>query len=74
MGLKAPHIFGEKKKKSIRKRFGRGTLNTYAKIHGQTLKNAADIWTFVRLSAEITGWHRNYLVLVYIRLWALNLT
>ena len=36
-----------------------------AKFQGLTLKNGVDIWTFVRLSAKITAWHRNYLVLVY---------
>ena len=71
--LKRPHIFGEKKK-NIRKRLGKGTLNTYAKFQGLTLKNGVDISTFVRLSAKITAWHCNYLVLVYIRFWALNLT
>ena len=38
-----------------------------SKIQGLTLKNGVDILTFVRLSAKITAWHRNYLVLVYIR-------
>ena len=33
-----------------------------------------DIWTYVRSSAKITAWHRNYLVLVTVRFWALNLT
>ena len=55
-----------KKKKSIRQRLGKGTLNTCAKFQGPTLKNGVDIWTFVRLSAKITAWHHNYLVLVYI--------
>ena len=41
-------------------------------VIGPTLKNGVDIWTFVRLSAKITAWHCNYLVLVYIRYWALN--
>ena len=44
------------------------------KFQGLTLKNGVDVWTFVRLSAKITAWHRNYLVLVYIRFWVLNLT
>ena len=56
----------KKKKKSIRQRLGKGTLNTCAKFQGPTLKNGVDIWTFVRLSAKITAWHHNYLVLVYI--------
>ena len=30
-----------------------------------------DIWSFVRLSAKLAAWHRNYLVLVYIRFWSL---
>ena len=50
LGLKEPHIFGEKKKQkqtNIRKRLGRGTLNTRAKIEGLTLKNGVDIWAFV---------------------------
>ena len=72
--LKRPHIFGEKKQEKnvyIRKRLGKGTLNTCAKFQGLTLKNGVDIWTFVRLSAKITAWHRNYLVLVYFRFWSL---
>ena len=76
-GLKRPHIFGEKKKnkkKSTRKRLGKGTLNTCAKFQGLTLKNDVGIWTVVRLSAKITAWHRIHLILVYIRFWALNLT
>ena len=28
----------------------------------------------MRVSAKITAWRRNYLVLVYVRFWALNLT
>ena len=71
MGVKRPHIFGEKlereKKKNIRRRLDKGTWNTCAKIQGLPPKNRVDIWTFVRLSAKITAWHRNYLVLVYIR-------
>ena len=68
------HIFGEKNpnKKPIRERFGKGTLNTCTKLQGP--KNGVDIWTLARLSAKITAWHRNYLVLAYIRFWALNLT
>ena len=58
------------KKNKNPKRLGRGTLNTCAKIQGLSLKNGVDIWTFVRLSAKTTAWHRNYLVLVYIRFWA----
>ena len=67
---------GEKTKKKRRKskRLRRGTLNTCAKFEGLTLKNGVDIGTFVQLSAKLTAWHRNYLVLVYIRFWALNLT
>ena len=74
LGLKRPHISSEKKKEKRRTRLGKGTLNTCAKFQGLTLKNGVDIWTFVRLSAKITAWHRNYLVLVHIRLRALNLT
>ena len=33
----------KKKKKNIRERLDRGTLNTCAKIQGLTLKNAVDI-------------------------------
>ena len=66
--------FWVKKKKKTRQRLGRGTLNTCAKILGLTLKNGVDIWIFVRLGAKITAWHRNYLVLVFIRFWALKLT
>ena len=44
------------------------------KFQGLTLKNGVDVWTFVRLSAKITAWHRNYSVLVYIWFWVLNLT
>ena len=61
-------------KKPASKKIGKGILNTCAKFQGLTLKNGVDIWTFVRLSAKITAWHRNYLVLVYNRFWALNST
>ena len=37
-----------------------GPPNTCAKFQGLTLKNGVYIWTFVRLSAKITAWHRNY--------------
>ena len=75
LGLKEPHIFGEeKKKKSIRERLGRGTVNTCAKFRALTRKNGVDILTFVRLSAKITACHRNNLVLEFIRFWALILT
>ena len=74
LGLKRPHIFGEKTaKKHIRRSLGKGTLNTCAKLQGLTLKNGVDIWPFVRLRAKITAWHCN-LVLEYIRFWALHLT
>ena len=63
-----------KTKKAISKKLGRGTLNTCAKFKGLTLKTGVDIWTFVRLSAKIAAWHRNYSVLVYIRFWSLYLT
>ena len=65
LGIKRPHIFGEKKIKKTTKhseRLGKGTLNTCAKFQGLTLENGVAIWTFVRLSAKITAWHRNYLV------------
>ena len=45
-----------------------------AEFQGLTLKNGEDIWTLVRFSAKITAWHCNYLVFVYIRFRALNLT
>ena len=62
-----------------------GTLNTRAYVRSTcvqnfrvciiSLKNGVDIWTFVRWSAKITAWYRNYLVLEYIvRFWALILT
>ena len=34
-----------KKKKPIRERLGRGTLNTCAKFQGLSLQNGVDIWT-----------------------------
>ena len=77
MGLKGPHIFGEKKQKTknpTRKRLGRDTLNTCAKFQDLGLKHVVDILTFVRLSVKITARHRIYLGLVYIRLWAVKLT
>ena len=52
-------------------KLAKGILHT-CKISGLILKNGVDIWTFV--SAKITGWHRNYLILVYIWFRALNLT
>ena len=58
------------KKKHTHERLGRGKLNSCAQFQGLTVKNGVDIWTFVRLSAKTTAWHRNYLVLVYIRFWA----
>ena len=67
-----PHF--RRKKKNIRERLGKGTVSTCAKFQGLTLKNGVDIRTFARLSAKITAWHCNYLVLVYTRFWALNLT
>ena len=50
LGLIQPQNFRRKKTPTnpIRKRLGRGTLNTYAKLQGQTLKNGVDIGTFVR--------------------------
>ena len=71
--LRDPTFSADEKKKS-RKRLGRGTLNLCAKIQGLTLKNGGGIWPFVWINAKITGWHLNYLVLVYIRFWALKLT
>ena len=43
--LQNPKYLAKKKeeKKPIRKRFGRGTLNTCAKIQGVSLKNGVDI-------------------------------
>ena len=61
------------KKKTFVKRLSKGTLNTCAKFQVLTLKSGVDIWTYVRLSAKITAWHCNYLVLAFIRFWALNL-
>ena len=67
--LGGPTFSAKKKegKKNIRKGLGKGTLNTCAKFQGLTLKNGVDIWTFAWLSAKITAWHRNYLVLVSTR-------
>ena len=62
------------KNNNLRERLGKVILNTCAKFQGLTLKIGVDIWTFVRLSAKITAWHRNYLILVFIRFLALNLT
>ena len=62
-----------KNKNPVVKGSAGGTLNTCAKFQGLALENGVDIWTFVRLSAKMTACHRNYLVLVYIRFWALNL-
>ena len=76
------HIFGAsassrsltKKNENPPTRIGSArTHQTRAKFQGLTLKNDVDIWTFVRLSAKITAWHRNYLVLVCIRFHALDL-
>ena len=70
LGLKRPHIFGEKTKKNENPPTRIGSARTHqtrAKFQGLTLKNDVDIWTFVRLSAKITAWHRNYLVLEYVR-------
>ena len=65
----------KKPEKPIRKKLGRDTLNTCAKFQGLSLKNGVDTLTFVLYSAKITAWRRNfYLVLVYIRFRALNLT
>ena len=63
MGLKGPHIFGEKKQKTknpTRKRLGRDTLNTCGKFQGVALKKVVDVWNFEQLSAKITDWYRNY--------------
>ena len=44
------------------------------KISGSSsLKNGVDNWIFVRQSAKITAFHRNYLVLVDVRFWVLNI-
>ena len=79
LGLKGSQISSKKKNKKpekpIRKKLGRDTLNTCAKFQGLSLKNGVDTLTFVLYSAKITAWRRNfYLVLVYIRFRALNLT
>ena len=51
MGLKGSQISVEKKqknkKKTIRERLGRGTLNTCTECQGLSLKNSVDIWSFV---------------------------
>ena len=50
-------------KKKSRRRLGRDTLNTCAECQGLPFKNGVDFWTFVRQSAKMTAWHRNYLFL-----------
>ena len=60
----------KEKEKTIRKRLVGDTLNACAKFQGLALKNGVDIWTFVRLSAKIPAWFRNYMALGYIRFWA----
>ena len=66
LGLKGPHIYGRKRKK---KTFAKGSsaINACAKLQGLALKNGVGIWTFVRLSAKIPAWFRNYMALGYIR-------
>ena len=68
LGLKRPHF--RWRKKNIRKRFGKGTLHTCAKFQSLDSQKRRGQLDFVRLSAKITSWHRNYLVLAYIRFWA----
>ena len=64
LGLKGTPYFRWREKKNVRKRLGRGALSTCAKFHGRNLKNGVDIWTLVRLlSAKITAWYLNCLVL-----------
>ena len=55
-----------------RNMLGMGTLKTRAELQALSLKNTLDILTFVRECANITAWHRNYLILMYLRFWALS--
>ena len=71
--LRDPTFSAIKKKKKHWEKARQGHIEHVYKISG-SLKNGVDIWTFVQLRAKITAWHRNYLVLVYIRFWALILT
>ena len=60
-----------KTKKPIRKRLGRGTLNTWAKSQGLSQKWRG-VLGFCAVKCKITAGHRYNLFLVYIRFWALN--
>ena len=55
------------KKRSLKAR--QGHIKHVCKISASISQNDVDVWTFVRYSAKITVWHRNYLILVYIRSW-----
>ena len=74
LGLKEiPHFQRKKKKKNIREKLGSATLNT-CKISGSISQQRRGHLDFCAVKCKITAWHRNYLVLVYIRFRALNLT
>ena len=66
--LRDPTFPAEKVKKKKKKRSSKarqGRIKHVRKI-SESLKNGVDIWTFVRLSAEIAPSRRNYLYLVHI--------
>ena len=66
--LEGPQFPREKRKKKKKKRSSKarqGRIKHVRKI-SESLKNGVDIWTFVRLSAEIAPSRRNYLYLVHI--------
>ena len=53
------------KKKNIRKRRGKGTLNTCAKFQSLNSKKRRGYLDFCAVKCKNTAWHCNYLVLVY---------
>ena len=58
LGLKRPHIFGEKRKrkqKTIRNRLGKGTLDACAKFQGLTLKNGVENWDYCAVECKKQG-------------------
>ena len=75
--LEGSHISGgkseEKKKKKRSSKARQGRIKHVRKI-SESLKNGVDICTFVRLSAKIAPSRRNYLYVVHIWCWAINMT
>ena len=73
-----PHFFQREKAKTktkVRERLDRGALNTcVCKIAGSISQKRREHLEFCAVKCKITAWRRNYLVLVYIRFSALNLT